>query len=146
MVEALEVRQSTFLTDAPWTDSPYEITPKNPSDQLLDFLGLTSIILKRLDGLKHLRSDMYLPTALGIIDSCWKIDADLDLWYKDLEEKSPGPLYWPKFSVDEDPTSDSELGKLFPVAYHFVDVRMAHVVTLFWTTQLILVRIFLQWS
>jgi hypothetical protein len=70
-----------------------------------------------------------------MIDQCWMLDAELQRWYKDLESSSPGPLYWPHFSKQESPTDDPELGKLFPVAFHFPNLFTASTIMVYWTAQ-----------
>lgn len=133
IVQALAVHQSTFLTDSPWTDSPWKNISKTPYDTLLGLLALTPDIMKQLDELKRGESNKVHATALELIDRCWKLDADLERWYKELEEQTPGPLYWSQFSTD------AELSNLFPVILHFVDLAIAHILSLYWATLVILV-------
>jgi hypothetical protein len=72
-------------------------------------------------------------SALELISRYWKLDADLELWYKELEEQNPGPLYWPQLSTDP------ELSELFPVVLHFVDLPIAHMLSLYWAALMIVV-------
>jgi hypothetical protein len=76
-----------------------------------------------------------LLSGLEMIDQCWKLDAKMQRWYKDLESSTPGPLYWPQFSKQESPTDDPELGKLFPVAFHFPSLFTASTIMMYWTAQ-----------
>lgn len=91
-------------------------------------------ILRQLDDLKRLKYRNPLATTLEVIDRCWKLDTNLELWCRELEEQYPGLLYWPQFSTNE------ELGKLFPIALHLVDLQVAHALSLCWATLVILVR------
>jgi hypothetical protein len=92
-------------------------------------------ILKQLDDLKHLQPQKLLGRTLEIIEHCWELDRGLQQWYKEFKNQIPGPLYGPQFSADP------ELGKLFPVVLHFVDLQVAHVLSLYWAALVILVRI-----
>jgi hypothetical protein len=90
-------------------------------------------IFKHEDKLVNLESQELFFAGLEVIEQCWKLDAELQRWYKDLESSTPGPLYWAQFSKQESPTDDLELGKLFPVAFHFPSLFTASMLTMYWT-------------
>jgi hypothetical protein len=117
---------------------PWKHSTKGPFNQVLDFLSRAPDILRQADKLKDLKSYDLLLTSLKIVDLCWKLDADLQRFYDHLELSTSGPLYWPKLSTEGNPADDPEQGKVFPVAFHFSNLRMANAVMLYWATCLML--------
>jgi hypothetical protein len=84
------------------------------------------------------------PTAallgiFGLLDRCWKLDARFRAFYAALEQKSLGPIYWPELpKQDELDTEDPDLGRVFPVAFHFPNLEMAHLCIMYWASSAIL--------
>jgi hypothetical protein len=81
-----------------------------------------------------LESTRLLPAALKIVDRCWKIEAELRQLFTDLENGNPGPLYWPELSTAVNPADDAELGKVFPVAFHFPNLMTAYTCMIYWAS------------
>jgi hypothetical protein len=79
-----------------------------------------------------------LPAALKIVDRCWKIEAELRQLFTDLENRNPGPLYWPELSTAVNPADDAELGKVFPVAFHFPNLVTAFTCMIYWASLILL--------
>jgi hypothetical protein len=79
-----------------------------------------------------------LPAALKIVDRCWKIEAELRQLFTDLENGNPGPLYWPELSTTVNPADDAELGKVFPVAFHFPNLVTAFTCMIYWASLMLL--------
>jgi len=75
---------------------------------------------------------------LKIVEQCWTIDAELLRLHKELEDTALGPVYWPEFSTEPNSADDPELGKVFPVAFHFPSLRTAHTCMLYWTLSIML--------
>jgi hypothetical protein len=121
-----------------WLEVPFRGHPKTPFHQLLDIVAPLPGIIEQGYHIRGSDPASRLIAMLGIIDSCWKIDAKLRRFYEELERTSLGPLYWPELSKDENPADDAELGKVFPVAFHFLNPRMAHICMLYWATLVIL--------
>lgn len=133
IVQALAVHQPTFLTDPAWTDSPWKNISKGPYDEILGLLALTPELGRQLDNVKRGDSYNVRTSALELIDRYWKLDGDLEQWYKDLDEQTPDQMYWPR------PSTDEELGHLFPVVLHFIDLPIAHMLSLYWAALIIVV-------
>jgi len=94
----------------------------------------------KVDETPHLQAQAFLLSLLEIIDRLWDVDADLERWYKELENNTPGPLYQTKFSTMDSPADDTERGKLFPIAFHFSSLLMAHTVVMYWAGQVMVWR------
>jgi hypothetical protein len=90
-----------------------------------------------IEGTEIIDPTVMLLTILGLIDRCWKADLQLQNLYQTLEEGALGPVYWPDLSTDGEEI-DEELGKIFPVAFKFLDMQTAHTCIFFWATSIIL--------
>ena len=135
---ALERHQSTFLSTQIWLSKPWETVSKTFLDQIFDLCSLAPGIFEEADKLDGFPAHDSLHKMLKMINSCWKIDADLERVLFELEASTAGPLYWPERSVGLGPIEDEELAKVFPVALHFSDLKMAYTVMFYWAIALIL--------
>lgn len=96
-------------------------------------------ILQRAAENQTLNVEALLVKILEIIDRGWKLDARFRAFYADLERENLGPLYWPQLSAGMVTTADEpELGKIFPVSFQFLNIGMAHMCMLYWTSSAIL--------
>ncbi|RDW73414.1 hypothetical protein BP6252_07321 [Coleophoma cylindrospora] len=140
ILRTLETCQPNFLTETKWLDHPWKHISKSPADQILDVLAMAPVILTRVHAMSTLDPGSLLSTALEIMDSCRELDSSLRKIYEQLRLGYPGPLYWSEFSKTRCPLEDSSLGssKIFPVAFHFPDLRMAKTMMYYWATQAVL--------
>jgi hypothetical protein len=126
------------LADPEWTDSPWRNIPKTPLDEILDrTAALANLFVEGFD-VEGLEFTRFLPAALKIVDRCWKIEAELRQLFTDLENGNSGPLYWPKLSTAVSPADDEVLGKVFPVAFHFTNLRTAATCMIYWASVILL--------
>jgi hypothetical protein len=126
------------LADPEWTDSPWRNISKTPLDKILDrTAALANLFVEGFD-IEGLESTRFLPAALKMVDRCWKIEAELRQLFTDLENGNPGPLYWPKLSTAVNPADDEALGKVFPVAFHFTNLRTAATCMIYWASLMLL--------
>ena len=59
--------------------------------------------------------------------------------YTEFERENLGQLYWPELSLGTVTTADeAELGKVFPVAFQFLNMRHAYTCVLYWASTAIL--------
>ena len=132
--QALDHHEQTFLTDPSWLEEPWLQTPKSPLDRLIDYIAVAPGIFGVTDNFSHMEPVETLTTALKIIEYCWKMDEELQDFYLQLDNSIPGPMYWPVLSTTPNVTDDldREKGKVFPVAFHFFNLGMAAVLTLYW--------------
>lgn len=133
IVRAMEEHRSTYLSDPEWIDLPWKDIPKTPFDQLLDLMAIGTNIKRWIYEMEGLESNRRLLEALRIINVCWKLDAELALFFDDLKSRTPGPPYWPTLSTTDNPTDDPNLGKLFPVSFHFINLRVAMTYMTYWS-------------
>ena len=99
--------------------------------ELADVIGAGYRLFE--DPTQALEPAKFVLAILDIIDRCWKMDAKLRRFFENLERETDGPIYWPNLSTSNDnSTDDPKLGKVFPVAFHFSNIRMAHMCMLYW--------------
>ena len=135
ILKALQPNYSTYLSEEPWIDGPWTDRPKRPMDALLDHLARAPGIFNQVHDLKKRAPHEILPTALLIIKQCWEVDRDMRTFYENLDGSIPGPLYWPEFSRTRG-TADEKA--LFPISFHFPDLNIANILTIYWATSTIL--------
>jgi hypothetical protein len=117
---------------------PWKNIPRSPFDQLLDKTAALANLFVQGFEIEGLESTSLLLAVLKIVDCCWKIEAELRQFYKDLKSAHPGPLHWPELSTDENPADDAELGKVFPVAFHFPNLMMAFTCMIYWASLILI--------
>ncbi|KAH6716682.1 hypothetical protein BKA61DRAFT_546089 [Leptodontidium sp. MPI-SDFR-AT-0119] len=142
--QAIAERRSTFLSQPEWLSHPWKGHQKHISQQLLDLMAETASLIEfayQTVGNPELqaRPDILLTTILGIVGQSWKLDVKLRAFYRRLEKTTAGPLFWSKLStkpVDIDESQES--ANIFPVAYQFPTMTVAHSCMVFWATTSIL--------
>ncbi|KAH7144321.1 hypothetical protein B0J13DRAFT_42182 [Dactylonectria estremocensis] len=132
-------RQATFLAQPEWIEKPWETTPKDHHDLLMDlFLQLPSI-LSKIDALDNDdRPQQVAAGCAGILQGCLRFESNLGTWLSVFRVAAAGPLYWPELSTTASETDSPELGKLFPVSMCFPSFRVAETMVLFWTLRVLL--------
>ena len=138
ILNALDKHQSTFLSTNVWLSKPWATTPKSPIDQIFDLCSFAPGIFEEADKLDGLPAHDSLHEMLKMVNRCWKIDADLEEVFSKLEASTLGPLYWPELAKGIGSIEDEELGKIFPVAFHFLNLKMSYTMMMYWGTALIL--------
>jgi hypothetical protein len=92
-----------------------------------------------VEGTAVLDPTAVLLSILDLINRCWKVDSQLQDFYKNLEEVTLGPIYWPQLSTEiEGIDSEDGPGKPFPVAFKFLDLGIAHLCLIHWSCNIIL--------
>ena len=137
-MQALEQHQSTYLSTSAWRSKPWKTQPKRPFDQVFDFFALAPGLFGQADEIKDLNSHSALNKILEIVARCWEVDAGLERFYAELEAITLGPLYWPELSKEKSPADDEDLGKVFPIAFHFLNLSTADTLMFYWATLLML--------
>lgn len=128
-------------------DLPFKGRPKPMLQRLLDLVVVVPGIIADgyrmlkgpIEGTEVIDPAVMLLTILGLIGRCWKVDSQLQEFYKNLEEDTLGPLYWPELSTEIDGIyNETHLGKVFPVAFQFLDIQAAHICLIYWACMAIL--------
>ncbi|KAH7140878.1 hypothetical protein EDB81DRAFT_655438 [Dactylonectria macrodidyma] len=135
----LRQRKATFLAQPEWIEKPWNTTPKDHHDVLMDLFLQFPNILNKIDALGHDASPQKaVAGCAGILQDCQRLEADLGAWLSGYRVAAAGPLYWPELSTIVSETDSLELGKLFPVSVCFPSFRVAETMVLYWTLGVLL--------
>lgn len=142
--QAIAERRSTFLSQPEWQSLPWKGHQKHISQQLLDLMAQAAGIIEtayQTIGNPELqtRPDILIVAILGLIDQGRKLDIMLRAFYRRLEKTTAGPLFQPRLSSSPyDVEKESEIEKVFPVAFQFPSMTVAHTCMVYWATCCIL--------
>ncbi|KAH7391597.1 hypothetical protein BKA64DRAFT_678013 [Cadophora sp. MPI-SDFR-AT-0126] len=142
--QAIAERRSTFLAQPEWQTHPWKGHQKHISQQLLDLMAQAAGLIEtayQTIGNPELQSrpDILLVTILGIVNQGWKLDIMLRAFYRRFERTTAGPLFWPRLSSEPfDVEQEYESESIFPVAFQFPSMTVAHTCMVYWATCCIL--------
>jgi hypothetical protein len=111
---------------------PWRYEPKLPIDELFDCLAEAPSIFIRANSLGELRPIQKFREAMDLYETCLRLDRKLQHIHRRLENDANGPLYWSVLSKDTSPSDDPILGKVFPVAFEFIDTGSAIALMMYW--------------
>lgn len=147
--QAITERRHTYLSSSQWIDLPWKAREKSKYHQLLDIMALLpdviadgydvfSVLLSGAET-KAFDPQAILGKILDVVNQTWQLDAKFRAFYTEFERESLGQLYWPELSLGTITTEDEEeLGKVFPVAFQFLNMQNAHMCQLYWASTAIL--------
>lgn len=127
----------TFLSSPLWMNVPWKLHSKRPLDLLVDCLCEASLIYQEDDRVKHLGPTQKLEFWLKSLQKCWQMDTLLQDIYHAFETDFVQPMYWSVLSKEPNSADDPILGKVFPVAYRFVDLAVARLLMIYWAVSLL---------
>jgi hypothetical protein len=148
----LKRHEPTFLGEDEWLSVPWDKVGKEPWERMWDIMAQAPGIYARTDEMQRSLPERSLCIAIEVVEYCWRVDEELKKWYRELEESVPGPLYWPELAkgpdvrgigggVERNDRLEAETAKqgnepvLFPVAYHFINLRIAMTLLSYWSLQ-----------
>ncbi|KAI9819123.1 MAG: hypothetical protein M1827_007279 [Pycnora praestabilis] len=135
VVQGVHKSEATFLEKQEWMTIPWEGTSKPAEQGLLDLMCQLPGILEKAGNIGSLpNSPETIADSLRLVSRCWELNTSIEHWQKDMKVLYPTPHYWPEFSTMHNPANDSEYGKVFPIAFHFTTLRLAHSYLLYWTS------------
>jgi hypothetical protein len=135
MIGNSQHRGEIFLSRPEWIERPWKLVSKTPLDELTDLLFEYQVILQQVNDLPQGASQIVLCHIFrDAIAKSLKVESAMRAVYKNFEQSVSGMLYWPDFSTLESPLDDdTQLGKLFPISFHFPVFFVAQVVTMYWS-------------
>lgn len=132
MFQSFGRRSTTFLTEPAWRELPWS-SPKSHFDELLDILLEVPVLFAHSDALAKITSPpLKLRGSLLSIRKAQQMESQLSDWLVNLKASTSGALYHPELSKLGSVTEDPELGKVFPVAFHFSAFAVAQNVLYYW--------------
>jgi hypothetical protein len=80
------------------------------------------------------------PVLVRLGQLCSSLSGQLQAWNEKLKEQVQGQLYWMTPSLAHSPADDPILGRIFPLAFHFPNLRIAQLLLLYWSMLILLYR------
>ena len=141
VLAALASRQRSYLAEIQWKTVPWELVPKTLEHCLMDAIVEIPGIQEEFDFLESLiQSDETFQRRAKLIQRAWAVDSDMEKWSALARSETNASPYWPEFSVTDNATDDPQLGKVFPIAYRFVNMGTAQMQLYYWAGKILLHR------
>ena len=139
IIQSLQTRTSSFVNETKWLSDPWEGLSKDIEQKLYDLGAELCTILKYADRIKAMQDGHKITSnRLLVIGKCFKLEGRFEAWYDELTREIPTPHYWPQLSNMDNPADDVEHGKVFPVAFHFLSLKIAHIMLNHWALLIVL--------
>ena len=135
MFQGVIAFKNTFLADPEWCNIPWstKASDKAPFDKLVDILLVIPNLSAQRQALQRMADPQaFLYNALATISDGQKIESLLEEWFNDFKASVDGPLYHPELSTIKSKADSHELGKLFPVAFHFPTFLVGQNLVYYW--------------
>lgn len=136
MFQAFVHQSKAKFSEQRWRDVPFTES-KDYFDQLLDILfEITGFFpqRQRIENMTDPRS--IFRETLATIREGLRIEHVIADWYARFKETVSGPLYYPELSKREYMVDQSDLGKMFPVAFRFPSFSVAQNLLFYWVALL----------
>ncbi|OAQ65323.1 C6 zinc finger domain-containing protein [Pochonia chlamydosporia 170] len=138
LLGSLMNHKDTFISHPQWRERPWAVYPKNLLDVCLDALFEMPAVLRQWDAVSHESNDAVIQhKCAAILDRCNELDADLQNWYVEYEQSWSGPLYQTAFCTLKSQFDNDELGKVFPISYHFPVFTIGYVLITYWSGMMV---------
>ncbi|EAW13682.1 Zn(II)2Cys6 transcription factor [Aspergillus clavatus NRRL 1] len=136
ILDALGHRVPNYLCDRAWCLNPWSTRSKKSVDRIADCLAGVPFILQRLDRLDSLDQMENVAMTRQLIEEAYAIDRALQDVYSNFQLEVPGLSYWPVLSQSF--TGNETNGAVFPVVYHFPNLKTASFLMLYWASRALL--------
>ena len=94
MIQCIQYRRSTFLGNPEWLTLPWGKKGKDIYQQLYDKGFLLGALLEDIDNAELTKENENISVVSGFLGRLSSLDEDLNLWFGNLLQESPSPLYW----------------------------------------------------
>ena len=138
MIQCIQYRKSSFLGNPEWLTQPWSTTGKDVYQELYDKGFALAALLEELDNARLTKENTDISILSELLGRLSSLDEEMNLWYREILEVSPPPLYWH--------TQTTSLGwhlgeaveprTLPPFAFH--TLRLANITVTYWGLGLIL--------
>ncbi len=134
MIQSIQYRKSTFLGDLEWLTVPWSEAGKDIYQQLYDKGFALAALLEEIDNARLTNECTNISMLSDYLGRLSSLDEELNLWYCNILEESPSPLYWHTQSTFYE--WHLKEGALPPFAFH--TLRLANIIVTYWGLGLIL--------
>jgi hypothetical protein len=120
---------------------PWELLPKTIEQRLFDAMVDVPGIQEEFDMLETItHPHEVFQNRVRLIQRAWAVDSALEKWSELVRQESSPLQYWPEFSLVDNPADDPQLGKVFPIADRFANIRTAQMYLYYWASKILLYR------
>ncbi|PVH83515.1 hypothetical protein DL98DRAFT_412750 [Cadophora sp. DSE1049] len=132
LLEYMQKRKSTFLTDAEWLRVPFSVEPKSSMQTLLDAASPLPGLLEKFDRFCENDSIVESASTPEISDDLDAVQANLRNWEDELISAHESSLWWPVASSEFESPRSPKNAPVFPISYHFPNILTANTMTHYW--------------
>jgi hypothetical protein len=135
VIRGSQLSESSFLAQPEWLEVPWssKSASKEPFDKLIDIMLNMPDFFARVRGLAGVADPSYiLQSACLAIREGERIEESLAQWLNGFQRAVPGALYHAGLSKIDTVADTPELGKLFPVAFHFPAFVVGQAMVFYW--------------
>ena len=136
MIQCIQYRKSTFLGNPEWLTLPWGKKGKDIYQQLYDKGFLLGALLEDIDNAGFTKDNNTVSVVSGFLGRLSSLDEDLNLWFRDLLQESPSPLYWQIESTSSSKHLKENIQPRSSFAFH--NLRSANIVVKYWGLRIIL--------
>lgn len=130
--------EPSFMAQAEWIEKPWQKFAKKLIDRIIDCVAHIPRLFHQLHLFERLSPEDQRLLGLRLMAEFQSLDTTLQNIYSILNDSVEGPLYWSALSRHYDPAGDPMKGPLFPVAFHFPNVKTAGHLMMYWATRALL--------
>ena len=138
MIQCIQYRKSSFLGSSDWLTIPWSKTSKDINQQLYDRGFALAALLEQMDNANVTNQEVNISTMVEFLGRLSSLDDELTIWYRDIVQDSPSPLYWHTQSRLPNKNPKEARAPSPPQPFTFPTLLLAHTVITHWALRLIL--------
>ncbi|KAL6716939.1 hypothetical protein ACLMJK_004851 [Lecanora helva] len=143
MIQCVLYRTSSFLGTDEWQSIPWEVTAKDVYQKLYDKGFILAALFEDIDKTNITITSESLQALSDQLQRLSDLDTQMDIWYRELLNNSPSPMYWPAEPSDAPYASTgwyidgvTDPNTLPPLEYQ--TLRLANIITTYWGLRTVL--------
>ncbi|KAF6218481.1 hypothetical protein HO133_005830 [Letharia lupina] len=138
MIQCIQYRRSTFLGSPEWLTLPWSETGKDIFQQLYDKGFALAALLEGIDNARVTDENTNFSILSEYLGGLSGLDEELNLWYGEILQESPLPLYWSTQSTSPGWHLKQAVGPRTLPSFAFHTLRLANITVTYWGLRLIL--------
>lgn len=139
MIQCIQYRKSSFLGSHDWQTIPWEETPRDVHQKLLDKGFALAALLEMLDSANLMDPASKIEDLSACLQRLSDLNFQMEQWFNELLAECPTPLYWPTEAnpplSSSPPTNwyiNEDLEPSSLPSFSFPSLRMANITVTYW--------------